>query len=228
MIVKKSFIPLVLFLQCFAVNLAHAGAQLVKIQGRLIYNGTGKISRPINDEPLWNTFIGEGFAESPSDQLLIELVFKGTPNSSHFETLFFQVPYQSRKAVLPSEDSVKSRAAQNKVESIIEKYIDVCCHTHEEYQKMLTQLSQTERIELNKQQQRIDAIDKKDKQLLTQGFETKYHMNEQVHSVTIGEKGTGVLWFVVSNSGCAIVNVQAKFEKSPTWSKKTFHLECGE
>ena len=221
-------IIILFFLQCFVLNTAHADAEVVKIQGRLVYNETGTLSKPINGEPLWNTFIGEGFGDSSSNQILIEVILKGTPNSIQREPLLFQVPYRVRKAVLSTRERNERNVSESKIEAIVDQYIEYCCHTEDEYKMMLTKLSETERVNLNKQQQIIQTIDKKDKQLLAQGFESKFHINEEISSVIIGPQGVGVLWFVVSNSECATVNTQAKFKKASAWTKKTFPFECGE
>jgi hypothetical protein len=53
-----------------------------RVQARLFYAHTGTLSQPIDSKfALWNTIIGEGDAQEPSDQTLIEVIIQGTPGS---------------------------------------------------------------------------------------------------------------------------------------------------
>jgi hypothetical protein len=57
---------------------------VAEIQARLFYSNSGRLSGNIVDNPgfsLWNVIIGEGSAEGPSDQMLVQVRVVGPPRA---------------------------------------------------------------------------------------------------------------------------------------------------
>ena len=72
----------------FAVAQASGPAQVDRIDVRLYYHHSGKLSEPIDDHSsLWNTIIGAGDAKEPSTSVLVDVIVKSTPDSFRPKTV---------------------------------------------------------------------------------------------------------------------------------------------
>lgn len=75
----KILLTILTFLIAFSIN-AQEKVAVEKIEIKLYYNQEGSFSGDLFEEKpiiLWNTIIGEGMAESPSDSFLVQVKIRG-------------------------------------------------------------------------------------------------------------------------------------------------------
>jgi hypothetical protein len=102
----------------FLVTASPAGAATIAdVEARLFYGSTGRMSPNIalplkanpgqSDFALWNTIIGEGSAEAPSNQTVILVHFAGAPNSFVDGSLQLKVTNKETKKLV-SQHTLRS------------------------------------------------------------------------------------------------------------------------
>jgi hypothetical protein len=171
--------------------------------------------------------------ESSDEELFLQMLVKVTLKCSTSEgcadtSLTFRHPYKVRKEALSREENKKMYALQDARNDLINKYIDSCCYTDEEYQGMVLKLSEEERQKLKMLSTQIDDLKNKDAILQQKGTKTLYHLDKAVTVTKWDYYGRGSYshFFVLDNLQCGDNKILAKLDHSDKWTERVIPLEC--
>lgn len=172
----------------------------------------------------------ESDSESKFRQLLVNIRYGCYSGDECGDSILeIKQPYQVRKATLSPEESSQLTQLEDARDSLIGKYLQICCYTEDDYLAMLYKMSQEERAQIEILLAKIQEINDKDQMLLSQGMKTLYHLEKTVEVgqyswILDGHEQSH--WVLIDNLSCGEFKITAKFAASSRWTEKTFNLEC--